>query len=88
LLPAWDVFFGFCSGIAVAMGFVFYYIASSRISPAISFSIAACDPFFTIILGVTFAGQLRGASLGKAALLLNAMLCYAIAIFLIASSIN
>lgn len=84
---AWkDVAFGLAAGVLAGAGFTMYFVASSVISPAISFSIGACCPIFTIFLGVIFAKQLSGASWGKCGLLLGSVICYIVAIVLIASS--
>jgi drug/metabolite transporter (DMT)-like permease len=86
MLPFWDIIFGLACGVAVGTGFTFYFVASKVVSSAIAFAIGACCPIFTILLGVLFAKQLSGASLGKKFLLLGSVSCYVIAIALIASS--
>lgn len=85
-LPTETVLYGLACGGVVGFGFTMYFIASSVVSPAISFATAACCPLFTILLGILFGKQLSGASRLKTALLFGAVCFYIIAIVLIAAS--
>jgi hypothetical protein len=79
-------FWGAYSGVMVGTGFCCNFVASTTISPAVAFGIAACEPVANLIFGIALGGTLEGADWFVKLLFAVTTALFAVAILLMSFS--
>ncbi len=82
-LPLLQKLYALSTGAMLGIGYIFNFVASELISPTIVFSISACEPLATIVVGTVVFRQLEGSDLLTKQYMLISAILFVIAITLL-----